>query len=225
VAELVLALDVADRDTALALLDRLPEVRWVKIGPVLFTSSGPALLAELKGRGLELFLDLKWHDIPNTVQGAVSRARAAGAALVTVHTLGGVPMMAAAKQAAGGPVKVVGVTVLTSHDAVELSAILGRETEVVEETVRRARMALQAGLDGVVASPLEVGRLREVMGPDALLVTPGIRSTRDAKGDQARTATASEAARAGANLLVVGRPVLAAADPAGAWNELLSELR
>jgi len=225
VADLVLALDLADRSAALGLLDRVPKVAWVKVGPVLFTSSGPALVSELKQRGLKVFLDLKWHDIPNTVHGAVIRARELGVDLLTVHTLGGVAMMTAAREAAGGRVAVVGVTVLTSHDAVELSAILGRESELVEETVRRARAALQAGLDGVVTSPLEVARLRAVMGPDALLVVPGIRSAGDPKGDQARTATARVAVRDGADLLVVGRPVIASNDPATAWDQLLSELR
>ena len=224
-ADLVLALDLADRSAALGLLDRVPKVAWVKVGPVLFTSSGPALVSELKQRGLKVFLDLKWHDIPNTVHGAVIRARELGVDLLTVHTLGGVAMMTAAREAAGGRVAVVGVTVLTSHDAVELSAILGRESELVEETVRRARAALQAGLDGVVTSPLEVARLRAVMGPDALLVVPGIRSAGDPKGDQARTATARVAVRDGADLLVVGRPVIASNDPATAWDQLLSELR
>ncbi len=224
VADLVLALDTPDPGAATRLLDAVPAVRWVKIGSVLFTQAGPAFVAKLKARGLKLFLDLKWHDIPNTVRGAVEEAKSLGVDLVTVHTLGGAVMMAAAKAAAGPGVAVVGVTVLTSHDEVALSAILGREAEPAIEVVRLARAARGAGLDGVVASPLEVARLRSLLGPTALLVAPGIRPAGAAKADQVRTATAAEAAAAGADLLVVGRPVLESPDPAKAWAQIAAEL-
>ena len=115
-AEIILALDMASGGEALGLLDRLPEARWVKVGSILFTSEGPPLVRELRRRGLEVFLDLKWHDIPNTVAGSVASARELGVAMATVHTLGGIPMMRAAQEAAGGAVALVGVTVLTSHD-------------------------------------------------------------------------------------------------------------
>lgn len=224
-AELVLALDTPDAGTALGLLERLPHVRWVKVGPVLFTGTGPPLVTQLKGRGHLVFLDLKWHDIPSTVRGAVLRAKDLGVDLVTVHTLGGAAMMAAAKEAAGDGLAVVGVTVLTSHDEVELSSVLGRETALAVEVVRLAQAARAAGLDGVVSSPLEVGRLRIALGPSALLVTPGIRLAGGGKGDQARTATAAEAAGAGASHLVVGRPVLEASDPVAVWEQLSAEIR
>ena len=224
-ASLVLALDTPDALTAIRLLDQLPSVRWVKVGSTLFTQAGPPLVRELKGRGHQVFLDLKWHDIPNTVRGAVVHAKDLGADLVTVHALGGVAMMAAAKAAATATMAVVGVTVLTSHDAVSLSAILGREAEVGCEVVRLARAVQMAGLDGVVASPLEVARLRELLGPAGLIVAPGIRASGADVGDQARTATAAAAAKAGADLLVVGRPVLEAADPRAAWDRLCSEIQ
>jgi orotidine-5'-phosphate decarboxylase len=224
-ADLVLALDTTDAEAARRLLDRLPDVRWVKLGAVLFTEAGPPFVTELKTRGLRVFLDLKWHDIPATVRGAVLRARALGVDLATVHTLGGVAMMAEAKAAAAGVVAVVGVTVLTSHDDVSFSAVIGREAEVGCEVVRLAQAARAAGLDGVVASPLEVARLRQLLGPGALIVTPGVRPPGAAAGDQARTATARVAASAGADLLVVGRPVLEAADPRRVWDALAADLR
>jgi orotidine-5'-phosphate decarboxylase len=226
-AELVLALDVPDVPSAQRVLTLVPEATWVKVGSVLYTASGAALIAQLKEKDppRRIFLDLKWHDIPNTVRGAVLRAKALGVDLVTVHTLGGPAMMAAAKEAAAGALRVVGVTVLTSHDEVELSTVLGREAELLEETVRLADLAREAGLDGVVASPVECGRLRALLGPTALIVTPGIRSPHDPQDDQARRATPQAAVAAGADLLVVGRPVIEAKDPRRAWNELSAALR
>ncbi len=225
-AELVLALDLPDRDASLRVLDRIPTVGWVKLGSVLFTRTGPALISELKGRGLRVFLDLKWHDIPNTVQGAVAQARDAGVDMVTVHALGGPAMLAAAKEAAGNGMAVVAVTVLTSHSAAELGQLLGRaEAKPEVEVLRLARAARQAGVDGVVSSPLETAMLRAELGPAALLVTPGIRGATDPKGDQTRTATAAEAASAGSTHLVVGRPVLQAVDPAAAWASLQGSIR
>jgi orotidine-5'-phosphate decarboxylase len=226
VAELILALDVPDRDAAFRLLDRLPRVRWVKVGPVLFTRAGPELIAELKRRDLRVFLDLKWHDIPNTVQGAVAQARDAGVDMVTVHALGGGAMVAAARRAAASQVAVVAVTVLTSHSAGDLGLILGRaNVEAEAEVVRLARLARGAGADGVVSSPLEAAALRSALGAEALLVTPGIRLPSDPPGDQTRTATAAEAARWGSTHLVVGRPVLQAPDPVASWIALLESIR
>ena len=224
-AELILALDLPEVGTALGFLDRVPKVGWVKLGSVLFTRAGPGLIGQLKARGHRVFLDLKWHDIPNTVTGAVEQARDLGVAMVTVHALGGPAMIQAAKAAAGGAVAVVAVTVLTSHRQDEFQSILGRNgLEVGAEVERLARMAVQAGADGVVSSPLEVPRLRAALGPKALLVTPGIRAATDPKNDQRRTAGARSAAAAGSTHLVVGRPVLLAADPAGAWAQLLGEI-
>jgi orotidine-5'-phosphate decarboxylase len=225
VAELILALDLPDRTSALQMLDRLPSLRWVKIGSVLMTAEGPALVRELAGRGLSVFLDLKWHDIPNTVRGAVSVARGLGVRMVTVHLLGGPAMLQAAAEAAGDDLAVVGVTVLTSHTEAEYAHTTGRPSvRLLDEAARLARMGMAAGLRGVVSSPLEVDRLRTGLGPDALIVVPGIRRPSDAPDDQSRTATPSEAVRQGATHLVVGRPVLLAADPAAALREVETSL-
>lgn len=220
-AEIVLALDLASRRDALAFLDRVPALRWVKVGPVLMTGAGTELIRELRGRGLEVFLDLKWHDIPNTVRGAVAAAGGLGVAMATVHTLGGPGMMRAAAEEAGR-VAVIGVTVLTSHEEAEYAAIVGRPSvKLLDETSRLARMAISAGLAGVVCSPLEIERVRSGIGPEPLVVVPGIRGPRDTAGDQHRTATPAEAIRAGATHLVVGRPILTAPDPAAALDQLL----
>ncbi len=224
-AELVLALDLPDARTALGLLDRVPNVRWVKLGSVLFTRTGSDLIAGLKARGHRVFLDLKWHDIPNTVEGAVRQARDLGVDMVTIHALGGPRMIEAAKAAGGGQVAVIAVTLLTSHGPDDLRAIYGEgPADIGAEVVRLAGMAVGAGADGVVSSPLEAARLRASLGPTALLVTPGIRGATDPAGDQVRTATAQAATEAGATHLVVGRPVLQADDPAAVWADLLGQV-
>ena len=218
--EIIVALDLSG-DAARRLLDRLPEVRWVKIGSILFAREGPALIRELTGRGLKVFLDLKWHDIPNTVAGAVEAARDLGVSMATVHTLGGVKMMEAAAKAAGPVVGVVGVTMLTSHDAAGYGAAVGRDGVVLLDEVRRlARAACGAGLRGIVCSPLEVAAIRSELEAGAWLVVPGIRRPGDAAGDQVRTAGPEEAVRAGATHLVVGRPIIQAEDPAATFREL-----
>lgn len=223
-AEIILALDLPNGTEALRLLDRLPEIRWVKVGSILMTREGSRLVRALIARGHQVFLDLKWHDIPNTVAGAVTAAKELGVSMATVHTLGGRTMMQAAAEAAGTDVALVGVTVLTSHDAGSYGRATGRrEVSLVEEAVRLAEEATSAGLAGVVCSPAEVGSIRRVLADDALLVVPGIRRETDAPGDQARVATAREAVRAGATHLVVGRPVLEAADPADALKHFLEE--
>lgn len=223
-AELILALDLPDRDAALRLLDRLPELRWVKIGSELMTAAGPALVRELARRGLSVFLDLKWHDIPNTVAGAVLAARGLGVQMATVHTLGGPAMLRQAAEAADG-LALVGVTVLTSHDEAEYAHTTGRPSvRLLDEVARLARMAVSAGLSGVVCSPLEVDRIRSGIGPDPLIVVPGIRRPSDDPGDQHRTATPAEAVRQGATHLVIGRPILEAADPSAALRECLSAM-
>ncbi len=224
-AELILALDLPDRTLALRMLDRLPLLRWVKIGSTLMTAEGPGLVREIAGRGLSVFLDLKWHDIPNTVRGAVSAARGLGVRMVTVHLLGGTAMLRAAAEAAGDDLAVVGVTVLTSHDEAEYAHATGRPSvRLLDEAARLARMGMAAGLAGVVSSPLEVDRLRTGLGPGPLIVVPGIRRPSDDRGDQIRTSTPAEAVRLGATHLVVGRPVLLASDPEAALNELVASL-
>ncbi len=221
-AEIILALDLPDRESALKLLDRLPKLRWVKVGSILMTATGPGLVRELQSRGLRVFLDLKWHDIPSTVAGAVHAAATAGASMATVHTLGGPAMMRAAVEAASDSLAVVGVTVLTSHEESEYAGIVGRPSvKLLDEAARLARSAVSAGLAGVVCSPLEVERVRTGLGPEPWIVVPGIRRPDDAGGDQHRTATPAEAVRDGASHLVVGRPIHGASDPAAALSEFL----
>jgi len=205
------------------LVDSVPEARWVKVGPVLLTGAGTALVGELVDRSLQVFLDLKWHDIPNTVAGAVAAAADMGVAMATVHTLGGPAMMTAAAQAAG-QVSVVGVTVLTSHTSAEWALTLGRDDQPLEsEVTRLTQLARESGLDGVVCSPREIQSVREVLGEGSLIVTPGIRRNNDAAGDQARIATPEAAAAAGASHLVVGRPVILASDPRAAFRTIQEE--
>lgn len=224
-AELILALDLPDRAAALAMLDRLPSIRWVKVGSQLMTAEGPALVRELSGRGLSVFLDVKWHDIPNTVGSAVRSAHGLGVRMATVHTLGGPAMLRAAAEAAGDEIAILGVTVLTSHDEGEYAATLGRPSvRLLDEAARLARSAMAAGLAGVVCSPLEIDRIRSGLGAEPLIVVPGIRRAGDQAADQSRTATPEEAVRQGATHLVVGRPILAAPDPEAALDEFLASL-
>jgi orotidine-5'-phosphate decarboxylase len=223
-AEIIVALDLPSATEALRLLERLGEARWVKVGSVLMTREGPPLLRALVGRGFQVFLDLKWHDIPNTVADAVAAARDAGVSLATVHTLGGEAMMMAAARAADGVVALVGVTVLTSHSAAGYAEAVGRSgVELGAEVTRLARSAARAGLQGVVCSPHEVALVRDALPDGALVVVPGIRRAGEPTGDQVRVAGAREAALAGATHLVIGRPVLQAADPAAALRELQGE--
>jgi orotidine-5'-phosphate decarboxylase len=225
VTEVVLALDLPGADEARRLLDRLPELRWVKLGPVLLTRVGAPFVQELKRRRLEVFLDLKWHDIPNTVAGAVEAARELGVKMVTVHTLGGRSMLEHAARAAGDELAVLGVTVLTAYDARSYGLALGRESvDLQGEVARLAEEARRAGLAGVVCSTHEVAAVRSLLGPDALVVVPGIRGRGEASGDQVRVSTAGDAAAHGATHLVVGRPILNAADPAATLRSLTQEV-
>lgn len=224
-AELIVAFDVASGRDALALAGRLPGLKWAKIGPVLFGREGPPLIKEFSKRGIRVFLDLKWHDIPNIVAGAVTAARELGVAMTTVHALGGRHMLEAAAQAAGPDLAVVGVTVLTSHNAGELESVLGRGVpDVGFEAERLARAALHAGLRGVVASGLELGLLREALGVEPWIVVPGIRAPSEPAGDQVRTIEPAEAVRRGATHLVVGRPITGARDPVAAYRHLVEAL-
>jgi orotidine-5'-phosphate decarboxylase len=225
-AELVVALDVASAADALRLHDRLRGVvPWYKVGSVLFVAEGPGVVRELLARGAQVFLDLKWHDIPNTVAGAVEAAADLGVTLATVHLAGGPAMHRAASRAAAGRLRLVGVGVLTSLDREAYAAIVGRPVgDLGDELTRLARAGLDAGLDGVVSSPAELRRLRASLGARTLLVAPGIRGTGDPAGDQARTATAREAVADGADLVVVGRPVTGAADPRAAAAALREEM-
>ena len=219
-AEIAVALDLATARDALALADRLPGLRWVKVGPVLFVREGPALVRACRERGLHVFLDLKWHDVPSTVAGAVTAARELGVTMATVHCLGGPRMLEAAVRAAGD-LALVGVTVLTSHDGADFAEVLGRGVpDVAWEAERLARAALRAGLRGVVASGQELPLLREALGREPWLVVPGIRLPGDPVGDQLRVIEPEQAVRLGATHLVVGRSITAADDPVRAWRRL-----
>lgn len=226
---LIVALDTADLAAAEALVARLAGVAThFKVGSVLFTAAGPAAVEMVRKRGGRVFLDLKYHDIPATVAGAVEAAARLGVGLLTVHAAGGSAMLAAAAkaaQAAGAErPRVVAVTVLTSLDRAALHRELGVPISVEGHAVHLAGLARAAGCDGVVVSPREAARLRAVLGPSALIVTPGIRLPAAGADDQARIATPAAAARAGADYLVVGRPITGAADPAAAAAAILAEL-
>lgn len=220
--EVIVAFDVANGRDALAIADRLPELQWAKLGPVLFVREGPALVREFAARGVRVFLDLKWHDIPSTVAEATSAARTLGVALATVHCLGGHEMLAAAVHAAGEDLALVGVTLLTSHAPADVEQILGRGVpDLGFEASRLARLAVAAGLRGVVASGRDLGVLRATIGATPWIVVPGIRPPGAPADDQARTVTPAEAVRYGATHLVVGRPITRAADPAVAYRQIL----
>jgi len=225
VAELIVAFDLPSGREALDLAARLPDLGWVKIGPMLHVREGPALVREFTARGVRVFLDLKWHDIPSVVAGAVEAAREQGGAMATVHTMGGPAVLAAAAQAAGA-VALLGVTVLTSHSAGDFERVVGRGVpDLGFEAERLGRLAVAAGLRGVVASGHELALLRAALGPEPWIVVPGVRGPGDAADDQARTIAAPDAVRAGATHLVVGRPITRAADPRGVYQRLVESLR
>ncbi len=223
----IVALDVPTLEEALALADRLPGADFFKVGLQLFTAAGPEVIRRLRERGHRVFLDLKLHDIPNTVAGAVASAVALEVELLTVHASGGPAMLAAAARAArehGGP-GLLGVTILTSLDAAELSRAWGRPgLDPAAEVVRLAELARDAGLHGVVTSLHEVAAIREAVGDGLAMLTPGIRLPGDAAGDQARIGTPADAARLGVRYIVLGRTVTAAADPAAAYQRALQAL-
>ncbi|MGA1982809.1 MAG: orotidine-5'-phosphate decarboxylase [Acidobacteriaceae bacterium] len=224
---LIVALDLPSAEAAMDMADRLQGTcRWFKVGMELYYAAGNAVVTRLCERGYKVFLDLKLHDIPNTVAGAVRSVTGVGASLLTVHAAGGERMLRAAVQAASAPgsPKLLAITVLTSTDAAELSAVGVGDTPV-GQVLRLAQLARAAGVDGLVCSPEEVGAVRELMGPNALLVIPGIRPAGAVVGDQSRVATPADAVARGASMLVVGRPITQAADPAKAAAGILEEIR
>jgi orotidine-5'-phosphate decarboxylase len=233
-ARLIVALDVETAREALALSDELGDVAGAfKIGSRLFTSEGPVLVRRLVDEGHRIFLDLKFHDIPNTVAQAVDAAVATGAWMVNVHAAGGRPMMEAAARAGvnaalrlnrPAPV-IIGVTVLTSMDAPTLSSV-GVDRPLLDQVTALADLARQAGLHGVVASPLETGAIRAACGDDFVIVTPGIRggSASSDRDDQSRTMGPAEAIRAGASYIVVGRPIIGAVDRRAAAAAIADDL-
>jgi orotidine-5'-phosphate decarboxylase len=224
---LILALDFPSVASALAHVERLEgRCRWFKVGLELYLASGGAMVAILREMGFEVFLDLKLHDIPNTVAGAVRSVSSLGASLLTVHASGGCAMMAAAVQAAAatpGAPRLLAVTVLTSIDAAQLASI-GVAGTPAEQVLRLGRLAAEAGITGLVCSPEEVATLRTELGADPLLVVPGIRPAGAAVGDQRRVATPAAAIGDGASMLVVGRPITQAADPAAVADAILAEM-
>ena len=226
-ADIIVALDLPGAREALRMVDRLgDEVLRYKVGSELFTRAGPSVVEALHGRGKRVFLDLKFHDIPHTVAGAVRAAAELEVELLTLHATGGTGMMTAALEAAGeaGP-RLLGVTLLTSFSASDVEAVWAKELRSIREEVARvAGIAAEAGLHGVVASAAEAEVLKRRHGPDFLVVTPGIRPAGGVTGDQVRTATPAEAVRAGADYLVVGRPVTQSKDPAGVVQAMRDEM-
>jgi orotidine-5'-phosphate decarboxylase len=229
---LIVALDVPDSETALKLASQLAPITGAfKIGSELFTSAGPDIVRRVRATGAAVFLDLKFHDIPNTVAKSVAAATRLDVQMLTVHTSGGLDMMRAAEESAqqtalqsgrDAPL-VLGVTVLTSMDSDNLAEI-GAQANVGHQVERLANLAVQAGLRGLVCSPLEIAALRQVLPAKMQLVTPGIRIGEGRTDDQKRTLSPREAIDAGANWLVVGRPIYAAKDPRAAAEAILKTL-
>jgi orotidine-5'-phosphate decarboxylase len=230
---IIVALDVPTMDAALKLAEQVaPAVGAFKIGKELFTSCGPEIVRRVRGTGASVFLDLKFHDIPNTVAKAVESAVRLDVQMLTIHASGGSAMMAAAEKAAqeialrsghDAPL-VLGVTVLTSMDSRDLVEI-GITATPAQQVERLASLAAKSGLRGLVCSPLEIARLREILPASIQLVTPGIRPADAEKGDQKRTLTPKEAMQAGASWLVIGRPIYAAENPRAAAEKILESLR
>jgi orotidine-5'-phosphate decarboxylase len=225
---ILVALDVPTGPKALELVKELaPTVGGFKVGSELFTNAGPAIIETIRSAGGAVFLDLKFHDIPNTVAKAVAAATRHDVQMLTIHTSGGLEMMRAAEDAVqetskqlGRPAPLVlGVTVLTSMDGSALSE-LGWKPDVGKQVERLADLAVRAGLRGLVCSPLEIARLRQILPESIELVTPGIRSGTERTDDQKRTLTAKQAIEAGANWLVIGRPIYAASNPRKAAEKI-----
>jgi orotidine-5'-phosphate decarboxylase len=228
---IIIALDVQTKEEGIALVSRLKDARTFKVGLELFTAEGPALFRKLKALRKDVFLDLKLHDIPNTVAGAVRSAFRHGVQMMTIHTSGGREMMAkaaeaarAAAEAGRGPKPILlGVTVLTSLKGSDLEEV-GLSPDVASQVLRLAGLAKASGLDGVVCSPQEIEVLRKEYGRDLVIVTPGIRPVWAAAQDQKRIMTPAEAVAKGADYLVIGRPITGAPDPNEAFLKVAAEL-
>lgn len=221
---LIVAADLSSRDEILELIDDLRGTAGMfKIGLQAFIANGPELVREIVSRGERVFLDLKIHDIPNTAMLAVAEASRLGVSMLTVHTAGGEAMLRASVEAVSRDLLLLGVTVLTSLDEVELLRI-GFTGGPIENVLRLAALARDAGLRGIVASPLEINAIRNVGGESLKIVTPGIRPAGSEAGDQRRTLTAREAIAAGANYIVVGRPITGAEDRRAAALAILEEI-
>lgn len=228
-ADLAVALDVPAASAVPDLVARLPaSLRWCKVGLELFCAAGPRVIESLRSSEKMVFLDLKLHDIPRTVQRAVQAAATHGASLLTIHASGGFAMIQAAVEAArssgDGKTRIIAVTALTSLTESDLQDV-GVTRSMADHVLRLGELACRAGADGLVCSPLEVNELRRNLGPEPFLVTPGVRAGGEALGDQKRTASAAEAIAHGSDLLVVGRPIVEASDPHQAALRLLDEVR
>ena len=231
-AELAAATQRADAAEAKRLAGLLAgKARWLKVGMTLYYAEGPSIVKAFKDLGFDVFLDLKFHDIPHQVEGAAASAVASGADMLTMHASGGVAMMQAAQrgvervcaQTGRDLPATLGITVLTSMDEPTLKRI-GVERAMEEQVGALALLAKESGISGVVASPQEARMLRDILGPDAYIVTPGVRPAGSAKGDQSRIATPADAFAAGASHIVVGRPITQAEDPAAAFDAIVSSL-
>jgi len=225
---IIVALDFDSEQKALALVRQLDSSQCrLKVGKELFTRTGPTFVEKVQGLGFEVFLDLKFHDIPNTVARACQAAADLGVWMVNVHALGGRKMMAAAREAItqkGASTRLIAVTILTSMGQQDLQEI-GLPGTPAEHVSGLAQLARDTGLDGVVCSPLEVQLLRQACGPDFLLVTPGVRPAGSAHDDQQRIMTPARAIETGSNYLVIGRPITQAQDPASALAEIFTEIQ
>lgn len=231
--KIIVPLDVSSKEDAIALVEKLHQVTFWKVGLELFVSCGPEILTFLKSQEKRIFLDLKFHDIPNTVAGACRSASRYGVDLITLHATAGKTAMKAAQMAAkdgakeaGYPVpKLIAITLLTSLNSRDLAFDLKVPLELPEYALSMALLAQESGLAGAVCSPQEVAQLRQTCGDEFLLVCPGVRPVWADKGDQQRTFTPSEALKAGANYLVIGRPITASNDPVKALERIIEEIR
>ncbi len=225
--KIIVALDYPDKDSALAMADQIdPASARVKVGKELFTRAGPDVVRSLVNRGFDVFLDLKYHDIPHTVGRACAAAADLGVWMMNVHALGGMAMMQAAREAVGDSddaPRLIAVTLLTSMDQ-QTFDLIGLSGTLAENVVKLACLAKDSGLDGVVCSAQEAPALREELGDAFQLITPGIRPAGSDRGDQHRTMTPAQALAAGSHYLVIGRPVTAAADPMQALREIEQSL-
>jgi orotidine-5'-phosphate decarboxylase len=224
---IIVPLDVPNSQQAITLLDKLPEVSFWKVGLELFVSDGPEVIRILKERQKRIFLDLKFHDIPNTVAGACRSATKYQVDLLTVHAAAGRPALKAAVAAVATspkPPQIVAITLLTSFNSRDLAFDLHIPLELPEYALNMAIMAQESECQGAVCSPQEVANLRRVCGQSFTLICPGVRPQWASMGDQRRTLTPKEAFQAGANYLVIGRPITAAVDPSAAWEKICEEV-